>query len=282
MFILQDALQRAGLDLSHKIKLVRHAPEQTIAGLWRAGRLDEFEAVQGPQFGSNFEYLISFIASGQNEATFLWVKKKISHSDRRSAKVLRVDLDSSEYDKDGYYFHLEKSPVLREYEGRFRIDWPHRIRPYQAILGNCDPIRLTEMRSDLLRFRYPGWSRVELGFSDLEAMRANPEGYPEWQAALSSTGGIYLISARESSNLYVGSATGADGIWGRWMDYAATGGNGGNVRLREVMKQNVAIRDALRWTILYPTSLSADREDVLRLEASFCARLGSRAFGLNG
>jgi hypothetical protein len=53
---------------------------------------------------------------------------------------------------------------------------------------------------------------------------------------LKATGGVYLLVHRERAHLYVGSATGGDGFFGRWRRYQ--NGHGGNVGLLSTIIEN--------------------------------------------
>jgi hypothetical protein len=55
----------------------------------------------------------------------------------------------------------------------------------------------------------------------------------DWQTALSSVVGIYLITDTLDGCQYVGKADGAESIRQRWSVYAVNG-NGGNVELRTI------------------------------------------------
>jgi hypothetical protein len=51
--------------------------------------------------------------------------------------------------------------------------------------------------------------------------------------ALASVAGVYLISDTLTGKLYVGSATGEGGIWGRWCQYVD--GHGHNIQLKRLV-----------------------------------------------
>ena len=64
------------------------------------------------------------------------------------------------------------------------------------------------------------YDEVELTFSQLKETTENH--YPDYYKALSCVKGIYMIVDGNTRKLYVGSAYGKDGIWGRWSSYAET------------------------------------------------------------
>ena len=62
--------------------------------------------------------------------------------------------------------------------------------------------------------------------------------YKDWRQVLSAVKGVYLITDTSTGRLYVGSAYGEEGIWGRWSEYVSTGGHGGNVSLQELIQRD--------------------------------------------
>jgi len=102
----------------------------------------------------------------------------------------------------------------------------------------------------------------------------------EWRARLSAVAGVYLILAETTGELYVGSATGSEGIWGRWRQYAGDG-HGGNETLKALVAENDEYPGSFRFSVLQILPKSMAREDVIEREARFKAKLGSRAHGLN-
>jgi len=62
---------------------------------------------------------------------------------------------------------------------------------------------------------FNGYENVNLSFSDLKIAL----GQKEWQDALQNQQGIYLLIDRSTGKQYVGSATGSEGIYGRWLGY---------------------------------------------------------------
>ncbi|NYS35026.1 GIY-YIG nuclease family protein, partial [Streptococcus danieliae] len=82
--------------------------------------------------------------------------------------------------------------------------------------------------------------------------------------------------------LYVGKASGADGIWRRWCAYAANG-HGGNVALRQEfgIEASEERRHALRFAVLEIADLSATEADLCERESHWKSVLLSRNHGFN-
>ncbi len=74
---------------------------------------------------------------------------------------------------------------------------------------------------------------VQLSYKALVQLNNNTNANPTRLNALSSVNGVYLIQHQIDGQMYVGSAYGVDGIWGRWKTYAQTG-HGGNKLLKEL------------------------------------------------
>ena len=63
---------------------------------------------------------------------------------------------------------------------------------------------------------FPGYKNVDVDFKSLQLVFAKDN--QSWKNAL-TVKGIYLICDTKSGKKYVGSASGIDGIWGRWKAY---------------------------------------------------------------
>ena len=85
--------------------------------------------------------------------------------------------------------------------------------------------------------------------------------------------GVYLLVS-EGGEQYVGSASGQDGLFGRWM-VCAENGHGGNVLLRQRGHRDYAV------SILEIASPDMSRDDIVAREAHWKDKLGVRAHGLN-
>ncbi len=95
-----------------------------------------------------------------------------------------------------------------------------------------------------------------------------------WVSALSSVNGIYLIKDKKVGKLYVGSAYGEDGIFGRWSAYSQNG-HGGNKELKDLDPTN------FEFSILEITPPTSSVDEVIQRENRWKIKLGTREFGLN-
>lgn len=107
-----------------------------------------------------------------------------------------------------------------------------------------------------------------------------PERYSQWQTALSSAQGIYLIADTKTGKLYVGTADGAERFLGRWSEYARNG-HGGNIALRELAGADASHVRHFQFSILRVFSPSAPTALLDAAETHFKKALLSRGFGHN-
>ena len=114
----------------------------------------------------------------------------------------------------------------------------------------------------------PAWESLILTWAELGILPRS------WRAALAEWRGVYFIFDQAKRGGYVGSASGAENILGRWTSYAATG-HGGNKGLRDSKPTD------LLFSILQRTSPDMAPPSVVALEDRWKDRLHTRAFGLN-
>ena len=127
---------------------------------------------------------------------------------------------------------------------------------------------------------FPGYDDVVLFHEDLRRLVNAPSSNLDWKYALSKVSGVYLIQDTETGYLYVGSAYGNLGIWGRWSTYADNH-HGDNVQLSNLCELHPERHHKFQYSILKTLPLSADKDQVIACEAVWKRKLGSRAFGLN-
>jgi hypothetical protein len=95
-----------------------------------------------------------------------------------------------------------------------------------------------------------------------------------WKAALAAASGVYALTCPKTHELYIGSAYGAGGFFGRWAQYAADG-HGGNIQLRSRDRSDYEV------SILEVAGSAATVEDVIAMEARWKDKLQTRKMGLN-
>ena len=90
-----------------------------------------------------------------------------------------------------------------------------------------------------------------------------------------------MIVDGNTGRLYVGSAYGEEGIWGRWKSYVNTF-NGDNSRLKELYKKNgEKYFHKFKYLILQILATKISDKEVIEIEAKYKKRFLTREFGLN-
>ncbi len=129
---------------------------------------------------------------------------------------------------------------------------------------------------------FPGYDNVRLTFSQLEAIIKNFQ--KDWVAALENQKAVYLITDTLTGNLYVGSATGENGmLLQRWKNYIDNG-HGNNKHLKEIVetKDFEYVKQNFQYAILENYNARVDKHIILGRESWWKQTLGKKATSLNG
>lgn len=167
------------------------------------------------------------------------------------------------------WFDLELTEFYSNWKGKLIIHWPSpEISWSRWAAPNSFSIEAIHAESVFTK-AITDWRELDLTWDDLRAIPST------WQNALSQWRGIYFIFDSKTGKGYVGSAYGADNLFGRWLNYAKTG-HGGNRWLKECDPKH------LRFSILERMSPDASAEEIIYRESSWKVRLHTRESGLNG
>ena len=129
--------------------------------------------------------------------------------------------------------------------------------------------------------QFEGYDNVCLSFDKLERIINRNKSI--WINALSNQKAVYLITDTNNGKLYVGSATGNNGmLLQRWSDYVSNG-HGGNVELKEIVKQKGFdyVKNNFTYTILENYNSKVKDEYILKRESWWKNVLKTREFGYN-
>lgn len=280
MIRLSELLAPRGLALDRKrVKLVRHKTSTVdLDALRTTGWLDAYQSYQGKPVFDGCSTIVSFLGEQGSSSVLLGV---YDVGPRQAASEVPLP-DGCPYPEwvaaDHCYYPLTKRPGFEDLEDRVVIDWGKGALAWHQWFSERAVTEIRPAGRLLLAFR--DYLRVRLPYSALRHVVAEAAAHPDWVAALSAVGGIYLIVDGLTGAQYVGSATGTGGLWSRWTEYALTG-DGGNLRLRALCDDDSRYPEAFTWSILETFSRSLVRDEALELESFFKAKLGSRAFGLN-
>lgn len=269
-------LREAGIDPSD-VRLLRHQTRlpdgRTPLELWRMDR-DGFERYQSCQLTAQRAWFAgkwwaSFLGLHDGRTLFAGLYEVGIPQPVATSLVLAdtgLAVDTGLYD----HYSTSLSNHLSAYSGRLYIDWGGGASGKRAWKQRADSQdkAITELHLYGDEAPYPGHMQLMAPLSHIA------EAPPSWVAQLEAARGIYLLTCPRTGALYVGSATGSRGFWGRWMNYDADG-HGGNVALRT--------RDRADWLVsIVQVAGSADSlDDILGMEALWKTKLKSRIFGLN-
>lgn len=184
-------------------------------------------------------------------------------------------------ENDSIYTFERVSIALDEYSGRLILHRENGYSFYNSSDTGKDFIVEEIWGKEVHRTvpQFTDYDSVELSFDELKEVI---EGhYPDYYKALSSVKGVYMIVDGNSGRLYVGSAYGKDGIWGRWNSYVNTL-HGGNFELKKLYEEKgEEYFRKFKYLILQilPTKIS-DKE-IIEIEAKYKNRFLTREFGWN-
>lgn len=172
--------------------------------------------------------------------------------------------------RDLVRYDLKRNHTLDELSERLVIEWGAATVSWVQTKDK----EVIELKGKESIGDFQAFDQVSLTYQDLKIMAQYPDSNLTWIKALSSVNGVYLIQDTLSGRLYVGSAYGEQGIYGRWSNYAQNG-HGGNLELKNIDPSNFV------FSILeiVPATMTAD--EVIEHENRWKEKLGTRQFGLN-
>jgi hypothetical protein len=276
MPIMLNTILREVVSPLKDVRLLRHKDKRATRGrspyeLWRDDR-SQFELYQSVHSIRNRKKLTApywavFIVTLNDETMF----GGLYHAKYRG--LLEHDTPTPQIeggiDKAGScdVFDLTLNDALRDLIGRLFIDWgPGAIAWVQYADKHDKPI--TELRTSFREEQFPGFLNFMRPLSKLDKLPKS------WATAFQNSRGVYLLTCPKTKELYVGSATGEGGFWGRWQNYLQTG-HGGNVALKSREPSDYQV------SILEVAGSSATDVDILEMEGRWQCKLQSKDMGLN-
>jgi hypothetical protein len=267
-------LRDAGIPLAD-VRLVRHKDKRAVKGrtpyeLWRDNR-PQFELYQSIQSIPNRKklrgrYWAVFIVNLSNETMFAGLYG-VEFKGLLKQDTPRPHMDGVDKRGSCIIFDLTLLDTLSEFIGRLFVDWGDGALAWvQYASRQIKPI--TELRTEFKEEAFPGFLNLIRPLSDVGK-------FPKtWIEPLRNSRGVYLLTCPITKEQYVGSATGADGFWGRWQSYVQTG-HGNNLELlsREPSDYQVSILEV--------AGTGATTDDITAMEGLWQRKLQSREMGLN-
>lgn len=274
-----DLLRHFGFDSERPTKLVRHQDKRfDIHELIESGWFDLYQACQKNDVFGKCDFIVTFTADGGTRSRLLGVYR-VLNSRKRLPEDIPADSPFGEWvEESGYFYELMHEPQYSGLEGRVVVDWGNGALAWHQHLRNKEVIEIDATGRFLSPFS--DYLDFSLSYSELCRMFAEPSAHRDWRASLSAVSGVYLILDEKEGRQYVGSAYGADGIWGRWSDYARNG-HGGNKCLEELIAMSTDYPKRFRYSILQVLPKSTKPKEVIGWETRYKTKLGCRVTGLN-
>ncbi len=275
MLTVYDILNKYGIDPT-KVRLVRHGnKELPILETFRTNRkrFDVYQGFQDPKRFGNSKHIAVFAPLDGRDALFLglWdVGSCKINSELTDTDLALIDEFNFPQDWKGKiaWYDLKHNQTMSDLSERLLIDWGRGALAW--VQRGDKPV--LEIRRPNSIGDFASYSDVKLSYYDLKQLMNDGSSNLTWTSALSSVNGVYLIRDKSSGKLYVGSAYGEQGIYGRWKIYA-TSGHGGDVMLRDLDHSQ------FEFSILEITPLTLSAQEVIDIENKWKDRLGTRLFG---
>lgn len=260
------------------VKLVRHSNiEINILDSFRNKRkyFDNYTSFQAPNKFGKANYIAVFAPGKGTSSIFLClysIKRYIPN--KNFTKKLHSIIDKNGFPYDWHevsnWYDLETNPALYDLSERLIIDWGKSTVSW---VQNKDKTILQIKGANSIG-EFISYDDIQINYNQLQNLSKNIITNETWLNALSAVNGIYLIKDTSNGKLYVGSAYGENGIYGRWMSYAKNG-HGGNVELKKLNPNN------FEFSILEIATKTASADEVIHREIRWKEKLGTREFGLN-
>ena len=292
---LTDIIEKTSIPRDELVA-IRHSLNHANARLaWDSGfeYFEEYQRIQPKNYFKGKRFIFSFVNEPGTAARFLGVYEVERMYPVGEANPMENYPIPESYSGDDYYFELKKLDVLSDLCRRLVIDWgrgTNNIVHFNWEALSKKPIlKIDDYNDDV----FPGYSNVLWSYSKMARLVGDPIRYKDVYQALSSVNGVYLVVDPIDHKQYIGSASGAEGIYGRWKTYAETQGRGGvgtdegNKRLVEHLKSNPGRYLKLQYSILDTLHRTGnelrDRKAALDLESSYKEKLDTRNLetGLN-
>lgn len=218
-----------------EIKLVRHVDHlnRSIQRVVAEGHFEFYQQEQSPKVRPfhGCQVILSFVGLEGNKAEFYVAYQVLGHGPFTEDDLKKMPDWLAVAHRDGrprIKYELREIERFRGYRNRLIVQWKS-----PRVWSQKKDLDIYEILPATVATLFPGYQEVLLSFDALQAIFADPRAHRDWQAALKANAGIYRIVDLSSGKLYIGSAYGSDGLWGRWQNYAKTGHGGEQATQRE-------------------------------------------------
>lgn len=184
---------------------------------------------------------------------------------------------------DGVGYDADEVKEYEQYFGRLVVEYhnPCRTmgRKYENVMDELEVVQI--LNEQYTGNEFPGYENVRLSYPLLKNIVDRQ--LPGWVDALRNQKAVYLITDTKTGKLYVGSATSQTGmLLQRWSSYAADG-HGGNIELRELVKQQGLdyVKENFQYSILENYNARMDDGYILKRESWWKETLCTCTHGYN-
>ena len=188
--------------------------------------------------------------------------------------------------RNGINYEGTELPEYSKYYGRIILSFHKTLQnpvvTKDTVWNQLEVLQILSSPFDGIDF--PGYDSVNITFHELEAIITRHKR--DWVKALENQKAIYLISDKSNGKLYLGSATGDNGmLLQRWSAYIANG-HGGNVELRKITEDPSKgfsyVQENFSYAILENYNARVDKNFILKRESWWKSTLKTRVpFGYN-
>lgn len=274
---LSDVLKLSGISLEETL-LIRHSlSHENFRLCYDMGgeMITEFTRLQSGHFSDRFKYWLVFIGDKGTDARFFAAYEAAGKIKACEAEKLSGFPCPNMYaDNEVYRYDIKETELLADYKGKLLIDWGKSAVSWHQSAANEKRITAISTAG------FPGYDKLILSFAELKNICDNPNMYENYISAMKAVNAVYLIADRKSGRQYVGSAAGANGLYGRWEEYVKTS-HGGNAGLKEHLQaDNADVRD-LQFSILQIFSRTERYDNIIACENLWKEKLLTRSFGFN-
>lgn len=272
---LDEIIKMKGLD-PKRILLIRHSKAHERFRLcYERNFVEEYTQIQEAGFGKNYDYWMVFISDKGNKAKYF-----ATYEVTDVKPLLKENIPDGfpvpiMFDKTEDRQHILKDThFLDDLKNRLVIDWGgSTISWYQKGSNKKEIVSIYSNE-------FLGYENTILSFHQLKDIVDNPFAHEDYVSALKNIYAVYLISNTKTGKLYVGSAYGDLGLFGRWEEYVKTH-HGGNKLLREYLKTDPKGYENFQFSILQIFAMNTKDEIVINAEGLFKKKLLSKEFGYN-
>jgi GIY-YIG catalytic domain len=272
--MFNTVLQQAGV-IPAEVILLRHQDQRAARGrtpyeLWRddTTAFNLYQSHQAIDGRAKFRraYWAAFVGNPAGETLFIGLYRANYRGllEQDTPKPHRDDIDrAGACDVYDLTLHDHFTDLI----GKLYIDWGPGTRAWVQRADRRNK-SVTELRTAFKEEAFPGFLNFTAQLSTLVRLPAS------WKTILSGSKGVYILTCPDTKEQYVGSATGHDGFWQRWQDYAITG-HGGNVALKSRKRSDYRV------AILQVAGTDANYDDIIAMEERWKRKLQSKEMGLN-